>query len=145
MPSASSSASFLYLLLSATVFAASTSRASTGGSSASPVRPPESDRIPLLHHAQNTVFSGIRLFWSLICGKFERAIHGQLGLSDMVQLFALCSVIQSIRVWRGRCGQQREDSGNVGLHKESKAHKSRESSFRKGSKLGTFETRVVRT
>ena len=61
-----------------------------------------------LSHAST---SYLALTWALIRRKYQTALHGQLGFVDMVQLIALCSIFQGIRLWRKRSFTQAEPPG----------------------------------
>lgn len=69
--------------------------------------------------------------WAVIRQKYQRTLRGQLGFVDMVQLIALCSVVQGLRLWRKRSPSQQEQAGtsNAG-HVERKAGGSTKASSR---------------
>lgn len=49
--------------------------------------------------------------WAVIRRKYQTALQGQLSFVDMVQLVALCSIVQGIRLWRKRSFTQEEPPG----------------------------------
>lgn len=55
--------------------------------------------------------SYLALAWAVIRQKYQRTLHGQLGFVDMVQLIALCSILQGLRLWRKRSLTQKEQPG----------------------------------
>lgn len=40
--------------------------------------------------------------WATFVSQYSRVIQGQLGVWDMVQLLAACSLLQAFRLWRKR-------------------------------------------
>ena len=83
---------------------------------------------------------------AVIRRKYHRILHGQLGFADMVQLIALCSIVQGIRLCRKRSLREK---GQPGLsdagHAERKAGGSTKPSSRSSlgsSKLGEFRWRM---
>ena len=85
--------------------------ASTTATSNSAVRLLQSFEISLRNVCDffSSWFIDLRRLWDLVGSRYERARHGQLGWSDMVQLLALCSLIQGIRVWRKSAGKKGEN------------------------------------
>lgn len=66
--------------------------------------------------------SYLALIWAVIRRKYQRTVHGQLGFVDMVQLIALCSIVQGIRLWRKRSLTKNETPGvSDAGHAERKA------------------------
>ena len=55
--------------------------------------------------------SFLALAWAVIRRKYQRTLHGQLDFVDMVQLIALCSIVQGVRLWRKRSITQKEPPG----------------------------------
>lgn len=107
----------LYALLSWVVLTAGTAApaaALTGATSSHTVRVSAPVQSPALQHARDAAYHCLCSFWTLISRRYERASRGQLGLSDMVQLIALCSIIQGLRVWRRRPASQEEDTSDAG-------------------------------
>ena len=49
--------------------------------------------------------------WAVIQRKYQTALHGRLSFVDMVQLVALCSIVQGLRLWRKRSFTQKEPPG----------------------------------
>lgn len=49
--------------------------------------------------------------WAVIRRKYQTALQGQLSFVDMVQLVALCSIVQGIRLWRKRSFTHKEPPG----------------------------------
>lgn len=49
--------------------------------------------------------------WAVIRRKYQTALQGQLSFVDMVQLVALCGIVQGIRLWRKRSFTQKEPPG----------------------------------
>ena len=81
------------------------------------------------------------LAWAVIRRKFQRILRGQLGLVDMVQLIALCSIIQAITLWRKRCLIRKEeleisDAGQE--HRVAAGIRPSSQLSARRSKLGTF-------
>ena len=75
--------------------------------------------------------SYLALAWAVIRQKYQRTLRGQLYFVDMVQLIALCSIVQIIRLWRKRSLSQRERAGiNDAGHAERKAGGSTQASSR---------------
>ena len=66
--------------------------------------------------------SYLALAWAVIRRKYQKILHGQLGFVDMVQLIALCSFVQGIRLWRNTSSTRREQ-GSIkdASHDERKA------------------------
>ena len=90
-------------------------------------------------------------YLTLVCGairrKYQRTLHAQLDFVDMVQLVALCSIVQGIRLWRKRSFTQRALPGTSGAdHTEHNAGASaKASSLSVGSsRLGEFQWRMHR-
>ena len=66
--------------------------------------------------------SYLALAWAVIRRKYQKILHGQLGLVDMVQLIALCSFVQGIRLWRNMSSTRKEQgSMKDASHDERKA------------------------
>ena len=63
-----------------------------------------------LHHGFISYFALIR---AVVRRKYERTLHGQLDFVDMVQLIALCSIIQGIRLWHKRSFTQKQLPGTI--------------------------------
>lgn len=83
--------------------------------------------------------SYLALACAVIRRKYKRTVHGQLGLVDMVQLIAICSIIQGIRLWRKRSLTQKDRRGT-----SDAGHAKRKASSRisiRSSKLGKFRWR----
>ncbi|CAD6593311.1 MAG: hypothetical protein ASARMPREDX12_007029 [Alectoria sarmentosa] len=75
--------------------------------------------------------SYLALTGAVIRRKYQRTLHGQLGFVDMVQLIALCSIVQGIRLWRKRSLIPREHPGiSDAGHAERNAGGSTEASWR---------------
>ena len=55
------------------------------------------------------VRSFIESVTSAVDQEYSRIIHGQLGVWDMVQLVAACSLIQAYRLWRTRSMKAHEE------------------------------------
>ena len=51
-------------------------------------------------HFCHALTSYLALSWAVIRRKYQKILRGQLDFVDMVQLFALCSILQGIRSWR---------------------------------------------
>lgn len=51
--------------------------------------------------------------WTLISQRYERIIHGQIGLSEMVQLLALCTVVHCFGAWRVRSILKEEENSDL--------------------------------
>ena len=66
--------------------------------------------------------SYLALAWAVIRRKYQQILHGQLGFVDMVQLIALCSFVQGIRLWRNT-SSTRKEQGSIkdASHDERKA------------------------
>ena len=66
--------------------------------------------------------SYLALAWAVIRRKYQKILHGQLGFVDMVQLIALCSFVQGIRLWRNT-SSTRKEQGSIkdASHDERKA------------------------
>lgn len=62
-------------------------------------------------HLSHVSTSYLALTWAVIRQKYQRTIHAQLGFVEMVQLIALCSIVQGIRLWRKRSLTQKETPG----------------------------------
>ena len=90
--------------------------------------------------------SCLALTGAVIRRKYQRTLHGQLGFVDMVQLFALCSIVQGIRLWRKRSLIPKEHPGTSDAgHAERNAGGSTKASWRisvGSSKLGQFRRRM---
>ena len=90
--------------------------------------------------------SYLALAWAGIRRKYQRILHGQLGLLDMVQLLALCSIVHGIRLWRKRSLTQEESPGiSDTAHAERKTGGSTKSSSQTNfgtSRLGGFRRRM---
>ena len=54
--------------------------------------------------------SYLALIGAVIRRKYQTTLHGQLSFVDMVQLIALCSIAQGIRLWRKRSLKHTEQS-----------------------------------
>lgn len=50
--------------------------------------------------------SGWETVVNLARQRFSRTVNGQIGVWDMVQLIAVCSLVQAIRIWRTRKEKQ---------------------------------------
>lgn len=63
-----------------------------------------------------SVRSFFDVFTNAVTQRLTRALHGQLGLWDMVQLLAACSLFQAYRVWgkRKRSKSTEAQLGTVG-------------------------------
>jgi hypothetical protein len=74
--------------------------------------PAASKSVQLLtyEHLCHACHSAAAFSRAIIRERYERVIHGRLTWSDMVQLMALCSIIQGTRIWRRRSGTQAEKS-----------------------------------
>lgn len=81
--------------------------------------------------------------WEVIRRQFQRALHGQLGVVDMVQLIALCSIVQGIRLWRKRSLTQNNPHGisNAG-HKAGGSIEASSQISVGSSKRGEFRWRM---
>lgn len=90
--------------------------------------------------------SYLALAWAVIRQKYQRTLHGQLGFVDMVQLIALCSILQGLRLWRKRSLTQKELPGiSDAGHAERMAGGSTKASSRNfvgSSKRGEFRWRM---
>ncbi|KAL9135819.1 MAG: hypothetical protein Q9175_002974 [Cornicularia normoerica] len=69
-------------------------------------------------HLSHVFTSYLALAGAVIRRKYQRILHGQLGFVDMVQLIALCSFVQGIRLWHKRSLTRKEqtsisDAGHV--------------------------------
>lgn len=53
----------------------------------------------------------LALAGAVIRRKYQRVLHGELGFVEMVQLLALCSIIQGIRFWRKRSSGEKGQPG----------------------------------
>ena len=74
------------------------------------------------HQFCHVLTSYLALVWAVIRRKYQKILHGQLGLVDMVQLIALCSFVQGIRLWRNT-SSTRKEQGSIkdAGHDERKA------------------------
>ena len=92
--------------------------------------------------------SYLALIWAVIRRNYQRIVHGQLAFVDMMQLIALCSIIQGIRLWRKRCLMQKDQPGiSDAGHAERKAGGSTKASSQisvRSSKLRKFRWRMHR-
>ena len=99
-----------------------------------------------LQQPRHASTSYLALAWAGIRQKYQRTLQGRLGVVDMVQLIALCSIVQGIRLWRKRSLTQKEqpEISDAG-HAERKAGGSTKASswMSAGStKLGQFRWRM---
>ena len=81
-------------------------------------QPPPRDVAPLsgptsapFQHFCHASTSYLALTWAVIRRKYQKILHGQLDFVDMVQFFALCSILQGIRSWRKRSLKQKGRPG----------------------------------
>ena len=100
------SQSFLYARLASIVV---TAEASKGFTSTNAGLAASSVRAPALQDLQHVFHSAVGFITALIRQRYLRVIHGQLGYVDMVLLIAACSIIQGLRLWRGRSVTQRNE------------------------------------
>lgn len=59
--------------------------------------------------------------------RFLRLIHGQLGIWDMVQLLAACTLLQALRLWKNRrqiAGQRDLKDSTASCHEGRHSHES---------------------
>ena len=73
---------------------------------AAPASPSAPAPFRRLCHASTSYLTPV---WALIRRKVQRTLHAQLDFVDMVQLIALCSIVQAIRLWRKK-SHSREES-----------------------------------
>lgn len=80
-------------------------------------QPPPRDLAPLsgsasapFQHFSHASTSYLALTWAVIRRKYHSILRGQLDFVDMVQFFALCSILQGIRSWRKRSLKQKAPS-----------------------------------
>ncbi len=100
------SRSFLYARLASIVV---TTEALEGNTSIKAVLAASSVRVPALQDLQHVFHSAVGIIIALIRQWYLRIIYGQLGYVDMVLLIAACSIIQGLRLWRGRSVTQRNE------------------------------------
>lgn len=62
------------------------------------------------HQLCHASTSYLALIWAAIRRKYQTTLHGQLSFVGMVQLIALCSIVQGIRLWRKRSLNHTEES-----------------------------------
>lgn len=105
MPSSASP----YALFLSLVLTAAAVRALTGATSTSRVPSLE----PAFQDVQSILPSRVHRLWSSMRMKYGKALQGQLSLSDMVELLALCSVIPGIWIWRRQLGSQGRGIGGA--------------------------------
>ena len=74
---------------------------------AAPASAPAPAPFQQLCHAST---SYLAITWAVIRRKYQTLLHAQLGFVDMVQLIALCSILQGIRLWRKRSLTQKEST-----------------------------------
>ncbi len=115
------------------------------GETSIPAAPTSPSLRAYFQYVQDTAHTALRLLWDLIRAKYERALHGQLRVSDMVQLLAFCSLIQGLRVWRGQHRSQGAEIHGV-ENEELKAGGAERGSrmkeylnFSRSSKFGMFK------
>ena len=65
----------------------------------------------LFQHFCHASTSYLALTWAVIRRKYQTILHGQLDFVDMVQFFALCSILQGIMSWRKRSLKRRGPPG----------------------------------
>ena len=67
-------------------------------------------------HLYHVATSYLALVVAGIRDKYQRTLHAQLGFMDMVQLVALCSIVQAIRLWCKRSRTQKDSpaTGHAG-------------------------------
>ena len=70
-----------------------------------PASPPAPVPFQRLCHASTSYLTPV---WAVIRRKVQRTLHAQLDFVDMVQVIALCSIVQAIRLWRKRSYSQEE-------------------------------------
>ena len=81
-------------------------------------QPPPRDTAPLsrsasapFQHFCHASTSYLALTWAVIRRKYQTILRGHLEFVDMVQFFALCSILQGIRSWRKRSLKQKGPPG----------------------------------
>ena len=118
------SQSFLYARLASILVTAEALKETT---SANAVLATSPVRVPTLQDLQHVFHSAVRIITALIRQRFLRIIHGQLGYVDMVLLVSACSIIQGLRLWRGRSVTQRNggEIRDVGSHNHQTSRRDR--------------------
>lgn len=71
------------------------------------------DQRPVLSHLRHSCSSLFGFVVNLMQQRYSRVINGQIDLLDMVQLIALCGLIQAIRVWKTRKEAQHKGLENI--------------------------------
>ena len=99
--------SFCLPLLSALRF--TTAAASTGATPGHPIwsnstKPPLSSSESLRHACH----SGVVFLRAIIYQRYERLKQGKANIWDLVQLMAVCSIVQGARLWKRRSAAQNE-------------------------------------
>jgi len=108
--------SLYVLLFNIVVTAAALTEATTNDA---PPAASKSIQFPTYEHLRHACHSAAAFSRAVIRQRHERVVHGRLTRWDMVQLMALCSIIQGTRLWRRRSGAQAEkekirDAGSAG-------------------------------
>lgn len=121
----------IHAIVLCAVLIAVTAGALTGATSTEAVRGTGSVQVTALNHDTRDVIRSIpSLFLGLVRQRYARTIRGQLGLSDMVQLIALCGFIYGMWVWRRRSASQSKDSGSAGSNERKASSNTRDGSSR---------------
>jgi len=128
-----------HAIVSCVVLTAGTAGALTGAPSTQAVRGLASVQNAALNDTQDAVRSALSFCLDIVRQEYGRAIQGQLGLSDMVQLVAFCGFIQGIRIWRRRSASQTEEIGDAGRC-ERRAASSTKRSSTGNPKLGKLKS-----
>ena len=81
-------------------------------------QPPPRDVLPFsrsasepFQHFGHASTSYLVLTWAVIRRKYQKILRGQVDWVDMVQFFAVCSILQGIRSWRKRSLKQKKPPG----------------------------------
>lgn len=102
---------FVKLLLSLSVKIVAAAEASNEPPPQHPVRVQASASAPApFQQLCHVLTSYLALAWAVIRRKYQQLLHGQLGFVDMVQLVALCSFVQGIRLWRNTSSTRKGQS-----------------------------------
>ena len=100
---------FVKVLLSLSVKIVTAAEASSEPPPQHPVRVQASASAPApFQQLCHVLTSYLALAWAVIRRKYQKILHGQLGFVDMVQLIALCSFVQGIRLWRNTSSTKKE-------------------------------------
>ena len=100
---------FVKVLLSLSLKIVAAAEASNEPPPQHPVRVQASASAPApFQQLCHVLTSYLALAWAVIRRKYQKILHGQLGFVDMVQLIALCSFVQGIRLWRNTSSTRKE-------------------------------------